>query len=972
MGPRKMFPKNTEPMDQWLEGQGLYRKHIANDGSCLFRAFCEQVFLTQAVHEDVRRECLEFMEKNTSLFEMTGSGCIMTFLSQFLEEPINIHLERMKTSKDWGGLAELNALALMYKWDIVLFKEVGKPPLAITNHGFQNKVSPFFTYSAPIGAHVLETNESHQMTATVSALLYNVLYKDVFKLSDVTYAMETMLHDKSYRPSRRDSCTNNDNCVRFSPLTDYPGSDVHGRHNCDQRHCQENEYWYEQDDGNLNVKELLAQGLTPFPYKVAKALDPNIYRNIEFDVWSDIRRDIRQGFFDISNGAFQVGVKCLVNMDPERSFHAHIQEMAPNKGPVVVYVEELAEKCTVSYDILEPLPRNGQAQWQLPYKQHWYQTNRRSTIYTLSNFGKKCRYGRCHKIKEVFDPASVNPRLQYSSKTTHNIKYPSECSPRYTSNERSSQQVSQDMHNFSTIPVPVSLKQPSVTSSHFVQTTSSSGISGTTTLLMPATPPAAPSSRPPEPDSSTPSFLPPPPPQQSIMAFNESLTISSTTARTMNHPPPQIVTFTLYPDTSSSYHFVPPCMTTNLEDNKHIPKVGSNSVSCGVAGLPNVTQSSENGYSPTRVKLAPIPKDMNGNIAPNHINFTAQKSMNNDGSDLPLSDITTLRFFYNLGVDHFQLGYKMWLGDVPQPITISANCGPPCVSSASESGSYAEQYPLPDSTTCLGEDGYQPDTVVSLDQVSSNEGMQSHKEASTGWQIEPAASNMVYNVPIHGNRHYVPPRFQKEKLVESSSQQNYLKPQIVHEGNHLPTPSSDSGHGSGSANPTDLSSSGYTIPYQHPVSCTYPSMCNHPMMPCYYPVETDPNLVSMNVPYYQQYVMGPPPQPYIPQSQEVSGGKMVSQSSSQYGAPATVYPQPPTESVPESVCCPGYLSMPPQAMTYPPNLGATEGKFCGSESNAVMPQWIPVSSLAAQQGGGLMMQQYACVPPPSQTYSAPN
>lgn len=30
----------------------------------------------------------------------------------------------------------------------------------------------------------------------------------------------------------------------------------------------------------------------PFPYKVLKALDPEIYRNIEFDVWLDSRKGI--------------------------------------------------------------------------------------------------------------------------------------------------------------------------------------------------------------------------------------------------------------------------------------------------------------------------------------------------------------------------------------------------------------------------------------------------------------------------------------------------------------------------------------------------------------------------------------------------------------------------------------------------------------------------------------------------------
>lgn len=44
------------------------------------------------------------------------------------------------------------------------------------------------------------------------------------------------------------------------------------------------------EDGEVNVRELLMKGVTPFPYKVAKSLDPNIFRNVEFDVWIDYRR----------------------------------------------------------------------------------------------------------------------------------------------------------------------------------------------------------------------------------------------------------------------------------------------------------------------------------------------------------------------------------------------------------------------------------------------------------------------------------------------------------------------------------------------------------------------------------------------------------------------------------------------------------------------------------------------------------
>lgn len=34
----------------------------------------------------------------------------------------------------------------------------------------------------------------------------------------------------------------------------------------------------------------------PFPYKVAKALDPSIYRNIEYDTWIELRKGKRKNY----------------------------------------------------------------------------------------------------------------------------------------------------------------------------------------------------------------------------------------------------------------------------------------------------------------------------------------------------------------------------------------------------------------------------------------------------------------------------------------------------------------------------------------------------------------------------------------------------------------------------------------------------------------------------------------------------
>lgn len=89
------------------------------------------------------------------------------------------------------------------------------------------------------------------------ALVYNALYSDVFQLTEVSFAVHEMLHSKSYSQMqvKNDSV---DDAVELGHST--------------------------------NMRLFIEQGITPFPFKVAKALDIDIYRNIEFDCWSDVRK----------------------------------------------------------------------------------------------------------------------------------------------------------------------------------------------------------------------------------------------------------------------------------------------------------------------------------------------------------------------------------------------------------------------------------------------------------------------------------------------------------------------------------------------------------------------------------------------------------------------------------------------------------------------------------------------------------
>lgn len=46
----------------------------------------------------------------------------------------------------------------------------------------------------------------------------------------------------------------------------------------------------DENEDDSEETQLLSKGITPFPYRVAKALDPNIYRNVDYDIWHEIRR----------------------------------------------------------------------------------------------------------------------------------------------------------------------------------------------------------------------------------------------------------------------------------------------------------------------------------------------------------------------------------------------------------------------------------------------------------------------------------------------------------------------------------------------------------------------------------------------------------------------------------------------------------------------------------------------------------
>ncbi|GFR72384.1 OTU domain-containing protein 4 [Elysia marginata] len=155
-------------MDAFLAELGLYRKAIAKDGSCIFRAVSEKLFLTQAHHGKVKDTYLEHMSKHVDEYQ------------SFVDEDLNIRLEGLDKGEIQPGLIEMAVLSRIYRLDFFVFHAPDQEPFNITQNNFSQEVYLCFVggsqYDLVYSKSVLQT------AALCQSVLYEILYRDVFQL----------------------------------------------------------------------------------------------------------------------------------------------------------------------------------------------------------------------------------------------------------------------------------------------------------------------------------------------------------------------------------------------------------------------------------------------------------------------------------------------------------------------------------------------------------------------------------------------------------------------------------------------------------------------------------------------------------------------------------------------------------------------------------------------------------------------
>ncbi|KAK6463865.1 putative bifunctional UDP-N-acetylglucosamine transferase and deubiquitinase ALG13 [Huso huso] len=220
----------------------------------------------------------------------------------FVEGSFEKYLERLEDPKETAGQVEIKALSLMYKRRFIIYRHPGKPPTEVADEDYKEKVvlccSNYGYYDNVYPKHYPAA------AAVCQAILYEVLYKDVFGIGEeeIHSALDVFHGSGGSRAATAPRC---------AARTPKPATTTRAPQQT--RTCRR------------PSKDL-------FSYKVLKALDPSIYRNVEFEVWRQLEVTCKLVVFQ-------------VRLEPGgKYYNAFIQEVGHHSSAVTVFIEELGEK----------------------------------------------------------------------------------------------------------------------------------------------------------------------------------------------------------------------------------------------------------------------------------------------------------------------------------------------------------------------------------------------------------------------------------------------------------------------------------------------------------------------------------------------------------------------------------------------------------------------------------------------------
>lgn len=365
--------EDATPMDAYLRKLGLYRKLVAKDGSCLFRAVAEQVLHSQSRHVEVRMACIHYLRENREKFEA------------FVEGSFEDYLKRLENPQEWVGQVEISALSLMYRKDFVIYREPNVSPSQVTENNFPEKVLLCFSN----GNHydIVYPIKYKESSAMCQSLLYELLYEKVFKTDVSKILMGLDTSEVADENSSEISDSEDDSCKSKATTANA----VNG---------------FKTLSSDQHLKNNGKSSSLPLSRKVLKSLNPAVYRNVEYEIWLKSKQAQQKHDYSIAAGLqYEVGDKCQVRLDHNGKFsNADFQGVHSVNGPVPG--EELGKK---------QLPKNLKP----PPSESWNTVSgkkMKKTSLSGQNSHSDVDYrGPKNSNKPVKAPSALPPRLQHPS-----------------------------------------------------------------------------------------------------------------------------------------------------------------------------------------------------------------------------------------------------------------------------------------------------------------------------------------------------------------------------------------------------------------------------------------------------------------------------------------------------------------------------------------------------------------------------
>ncbi|XP_052022156.1 OTU domain-containing protein 4 isoform X4 [Apodemus sylvaticus] len=401
--------EDATPMDAYLRKLGLYRKLVAKDGSCLFRAVAEQVLHSQSRHVEVRMACIRYLRENREKFEA------------FIEGSFEEYLKRLENPQEWVGQVEISALSLMYRKDFVIYQEPNVSPSHVTENNFPEKVLLCFSN----GNHydIVYPITYKDSSAMCQSLLYELLYEKVFK-TDVTKIMMGLEASEVAEESNSEISDSEDDSCKSKSTT---AADVNGL----------------KPSGSENPKNNGNSADLPLSRKVLKSLNPAVYRNVEYEIWLKSKQAQQKRDYSIAAGLqYEVGDKCnQVRLDHNGKLsNADIHGVHSENGPVLS--EELGKKHTPKN--LKPPPPES---WNTVSGKKMKKPNSGQNFYSDTDYR-----GPKNLNKPIKAPSALPPRLQHPSSGVRQHAFSSH------STGSQSQKSSSEHKNLSRMPSQITRK----------------------------------------------------------------------------------------------------------------------------------------------------------------------------------------------------------------------------------------------------------------------------------------------------------------------------------------------------------------------------------------------------------------------------------------------------------------------------------------------------------------------------------